>query len=72
VRQPARGVLELLVSAGRRTVGIPGLDPATGGTVTVVALSPSFAHGALAQVRFKAVPKPAHARKPKKHGRKRR
>jgi hypothetical protein len=71
VRQPARGVIELFTAPGRRTVTIPSLDPAAGGTVTVMAQSSSYGRGAQSQARFKALPtrptkhKPTPRHKPK-------
>jgi hypothetical protein len=64
VRQPTRGVLELFTAPGRRTVTIPGLDPATGGTVTVITLSSSYSRGAKTQAGFKPLPRKPTKRKP--------
>jgi hypothetical protein len=56
VRQSARGVLELTTGPSRRSVRAAGLDPATGGMVTVLARSSTSVSGATAQTRFTAVP----------------
>jgi hypothetical protein len=70
VRQPVGGARLVLVPAARHSVHISGLDPASGGVATVLALSQSGARGARSHAPFKAVPKaapPPHRHKPHRH-----
>jgi hypothetical protein len=70
VRQPTDGARVALVAGTRRRARVVGLDPLSGGTVTVTALPRSGRHGIPAQVRFKAVAKKRHrAHKPKRRHR---